>query len=96
VWLERLRAEGVPCSPIQPLAVLFDDPQLQANGLVAEVEHPHIGPLKTYGLATKFSVTPASIRLPPPGLGEHTEGILQELGYGAEDITALRQQGVLG
>lgn len=95
-WLERLRAAGVPCSPIQPLAALFDDPQLQANDLVAEVEHPHIGTLKTYGLATKFSATPASIRLPAPELGEHTDCILKELGYSAEDITALRQQGALG
>jgi crotonobetainyl-CoA:carnitine CoA-transferase CaiB-like acyl-CoA transferase len=95
VWLTRLRAAGVPCSPIQPLAALFDDPQMHANGLVAKVEHPRMGPLQTYGLATKFSATPASIRLPPPELGEHTDSILEELGYGAADIVALRQQGVL-
>jgi crotonobetainyl-CoA:carnitine CoA-transferase CaiB-like acyl-CoA transferase len=96
VWLDRLRAVGVPCSPVQPLEALFEDPQLQANGLVAEVEHPHIGRLKTYGLAAKFSATPASIRLPPPGLGEHTDRFLEELGYGAEDIATLRQEGALG
>ena len=96
VWLERLRAAGVPCSPIQPLEALFDDPQMHANGLVAEIEHPRMGTLKTYGLAAHFSATPASIRLPPPQLGEHTDGILAELGYAAEDIAALRAQGALG
>jgi crotonobetainyl-CoA:carnitine CoA-transferase CaiB-like acyl-CoA transferase len=77
VWLERLRAAGVPCSPIQPLAALFDDPQIQANGLVAEVEHPHIGTLQTYGLATKFSTLPALL---PTGLGEHTEHSQEQAG----------------
>jgi crotonobetainyl-CoA:carnitine CoA-transferase CaiB-like acyl-CoA transferase len=96
LWLERLRAEGVPCSPIQPLTALFDDPQIQANGLAAKVEHPRIGLIQTYGLATKFSATPASIRLPAPGLGEHTDSLLEALGYSAADIAALRQQGVLG
>lgn len=96
VWLERLRAAGVPCSPIQPLEALFEDPQIQANDLVAEVEHPRLGTLKTYGIAPKFSATPASIRRPPPDLGEHTDLFLEELGYSTEDIAALRQQGVLG
>ncbi len=96
VWLERLRAEGVPCSPIQPLDALFKDPQMQANDLVAEVEHPRLGKLKTYGIAAKFSATPASIRLPPPGLGEHTDRLLEGLGYSAEEIEILRQQGALG
>jgi formyl-CoA transferase/CoA:oxalate CoA-transferase len=96
VWLERLRAEGVPCSSIQPLEALFEDPQMQANHLVTEVDHPRLGTLKTYGIAAKFSATPAGIRLPPPGLGEHTGCLLEGLGYSAEDIAILRQQGALG
>ncbi|MCZ6872113.1 MAG: CoA transferase [bacterium] len=96
VWLERLRAAGVPCSPIQALDALFEDPQMKANDLVTEVEHPRLGTLKTYGIAAKFSSTPASIRLPPPDLGEHTGHLLEALGYSTEDIAILRQQGTLG
>ncbi len=96
VWLQRLRTAGVPCSPIQSLEALFTDPQMQANDLVAEVEHPRIGTLKTSGIAPKFSATPASIRMPPPDLGEHADVILEAAGYSTADITALRQQGALG
>jgi formyl-CoA transferase/CoA:oxalate CoA-transferase len=94
-WLARLEAEGVPCGPIQPLEALFDDPQLRANDLVAEVIHPQIGRLKTYGIGPKFSATPASIRMPPPTLGQHTDELLGELGYSPEDIAALRQQRII-
>ena len=95
VWLARLEAEGVPCGPIQPLAALFDDPQVQANDFVAQIDHPRLGKLTTYGLSAKFSATPASIRLPPPELGQHADAVLGELGYSPDDIAALRQQGVL-
>ncbi len=96
VWLERLEAEGVPCSPVQPLNALFDNAQMQANDLVKEVDHPRIGKLKTYGIGPKFSETPLDIRTPPPDLGEHNDMILSELGYRADEITALREQGALG
>lgn len=95
-WLERLEAEGVPCSPVQPLNALFDNAQMQANGLVDEIEHPRIGKLKTYGIGPKFSATPLAIRMPPPALGEHNDFILTGLGYSEDDIAALRQQGTLG
>lgn len=92
-WLTRLEAAGVPCGPIQTLEELFDDPQLRANDLVAELQHAQLGTLKTYGVGPKFSVTPASVRQPPPSLGQHTEMILHDLGYSAEDIAALRHRG---
>jgi crotonobetainyl-CoA:carnitine CoA-transferase CaiB-like acyl-CoA transferase len=96
VWLDRLEAEGVPCSPVQPLNALFDNVQMQANGLVEEIEHPRIGKLKTYGIGPKFSATPLDIRMPPPDLGEHNNMILRGLGYSAEEVDALREQGALG
>lgn len=95
IWLARLQAEGVPCSPIQRLDALFNDPQIVANHLVADIEHPQIGTFKAYGIGPKFSETPASIRMPPPGLGQHTEMILTELGYNAETIAALQARGVI-
>jgi crotonobetainyl-CoA:carnitine CoA-transferase CaiB-like acyl-CoA transferase len=94
-WLVRLDAEGVPCGPIQPLEALFDDPQLRANDLVAEIHHPQIGSLKTYGIGPKFSATPAGIRMPPPTLGQHTDVLLSELGYSPEEIAVLRQQSIV-
>ena len=67
-----------------------------ANDLVAEMDHPDIGPLKAYGVGPKFSATPASVRTPPPALGEHAEVVLTELGYRPSDIATLREQGALG
>ncbi len=96
VWLEKLEAEGVPCSPVQPLDALFDNAQMQANGLVEDVEHARIGKLKTYGIGPKFSETPLAIRMPPPDLGEHNDVIVSGLGYSADEIAALREQGALG
>lgn len=96
VWIERLAQTGVPCSPVQPLSALMDDPQMLANDLVTEIDHPEIGTLKAYGVGPKFSATPASVRTPPPMLGEHATAVLTELGYSPSDISTLRAQGALG
>jgi crotonobetainyl-CoA:carnitine CoA-transferase CaiB-like acyl-CoA transferase len=64
--------------------------------MVETVAHPAIGDLKLTGMPYKFSGTPASVRRPPPLLGEHTEEILRdELGLDAAAITALRGDGVI-
>ena len=94
-WLTRLEAAGVPSGPIQSLPALFDDPQVRANDFVAEIDHPEIGRLKTYGIGPKFSATPASIRRSPPSLGQDTAMLLSELDYSPDDIMALQQQGVI-
>ncbi len=81
---------------MQPLNALFDNAQMQANGLVEEVEHARIGKLKTYGIGPKFAEMPLDIRMPPPDLGEHTDFILSGLGYSEDEVVALREQGALG
>ena len=95
-WLARLKAAGVPCGRINSVAEALADPQTEARQMIETVEHPAIGDLKLVGMPYKFSGTPASVRRPPPILGEHTEEILRdELGVDAAAIAALRAQKVI-
>jgi CoA:oxalate CoA-transferase len=55
---------------------VLHDPQTAARDMIAEMEHPAVGIIKVPGIPIKFSDTPGTIRLPPPGLGEHQEDIL--------------------
>jgi crotonobetainyl-CoA:carnitine CoA-transferase CaiB-like acyl-CoA transferase len=95
-WLAKLKAAGVPCGRINSVAEALADPQTQAREMIATVEHPTVGDLKLVGPPYKFSGTPASVRRPPPTLGEHTGEILrQELGLDTAAIAALRRDGVI-
>jgi crotonobetainyl-CoA:carnitine CoA-transferase CaiB-like acyl-CoA transferase len=93
-WLERLTAEGVPCAPVLTRTRMIQHPQVVANGIVVETDHPGAGRLRQARPAARFSGTPTTIRRGGPTLGEHTDEILAELGYSDTDITALRTEGV--
>ena len=96
-WIERLAAAGVPCGSVRDLHEVFTDAQLSARDMITQLTHPTIGPLRLLGVPIKLSGTPASIRTPPPTLGQHTELVLtKDLGLGASDIQALRASGVVG
>jgi succinate---hydroxymethylglutarate CoA-transferase len=95
-WIARLRAVGVPCGRINSVAEALADEQTQARQMIETVAHPTIGDLNLTGMPYKFSGTPASVRRPPPLLGEHTDEILrEELGLDAAAIAALRRDGVI-
>jgi len=95
-WLGKLKTAGIPCGRINSVAQALDDSHTQARRMVETVEHPAIGPLRMLGIPFKFSLTPASVRRPPPGLGEHTDEILrQELGMDAGEIARLRGEKVI-
>jgi crotonobetainyl-CoA:carnitine CoA-transferase CaiB-like acyl-CoA transferase len=83
-WLERLTAEAVPCAPVLTRGRMIHHPQVEANGIVLESDHPQAGRLRQARPAARFSATPAKIRRGGPALGEHTEEVLAEIGYQEE------------
>jgi len=85
----------VPCGPINSLDDVFADPQVVHRGMRQQVDHPTAGPLSLAGTPFKLSVTPGSVRIGPPLLGQHTDEVLGELGLSASDIEALRERGAI-
>jgi crotonobetainyl-CoA:carnitine CoA-transferase CaiB-like acyl-CoA transferase len=95
-WLAELEKVGIPCGSINTIPEVFDTPQAQVRNLALEVEHSTASWIKVPGFPYKLSQTPAEVHLPPPLLGEHTEKVLKELlGYSAEDVSHLRERGVI-
>jgi crotonobetainyl-CoA:carnitine CoA-transferase CaiB-like acyl-CoA transferase len=88
-WLERLTREGVPCAPVLTRTAMLTNPQVVANGIIVETEHPDAGRLRQARPAARFSGTPATIRHGGPALGEQTAEVLAELGYSSADIEAM-------
>ncbi|KHL01502.1 formyl-CoA transferase [Sinomonas humi] len=94
-WVARLDAAGVPVGPIQTVDQALADPQVLARGMVAEVEHPEAGTLKVVNCPVRLTRTPASVRMPPPLLGQHSDEILTGAGLSATDIGRLHAQGAV-
>ena len=95
VWLERLDAADVPCSPVNFPEEIFGDAHVRANALLLELEHPVVGPLLMPACPIRMSETPAGSPLPPPALGADGPAVLRELGYDDAAIARLLDEGVL-
>lgn len=95
-WFKSLTEAAVPCAPVQTVDQVFQAPQVLHRDMLLEVEHPTAGTVRMAGIPVKFSVTPASVRLPPPLLGEHSGEILKSwLGMNAESIDELKREKVI-
>jgi len=92
--LQRLIDADVLAAPVNDLADVVRDPQVQHNEMIVTTEHATLGPLDVTGVPIKLGRTPGSVRRSPPTLGQHTAEVLLDLGYTAEEIAALRAEGV--
>jgi len=94
-WLAALEAAKVPCGPINDLAEVFADPQVQARGMQVQVPHPLAEELSLVASPMKLSRTPPTTRHPPPMLGQHTDEVLAQFGLTAGEREHLRGLGVI-
>ncbi|KAF7365427.1 CAIB/BAIF family enzyme [Mycena venus] len=94
-WLARLTGLGVPFGPINNIQQTFAHPQAVARGVTVEVEHPRAGKIKLVAPAVSYNGEKMKVRRPPPWLSEHTNEVMEELGYSAERIAELRGKGVI-
>ncbi|NQW17588.1 MAG: CoA transferase [Chloroflexi bacterium] len=95
-WIDVLAAAGVPAGPIYNMEEAWSDPQVIARGMDVVLEHPISGETHNIGNPVKMSGTPAQMKSAAPILGQHTDEILEFAGYSADEIKALREQGVAG
>jgi crotonobetainyl-CoA:carnitine CoA-transferase CaiB-like acyl-CoA transferase len=94
-WVETLNAKGVPCGEILGLKAALAQPQIAHRGTIGTVGAEGIGELKLFNLPALFEKTPGRVETPPPRLGDHTGAVLGELGYTKDEITQLKQEGVV-
>ena len=96
-WVDIFTAAGVPAGPVLSVEEALRHPQVAERGMVGTFQNPPgVGKeIKVARPGVKIDGAPLTTESPPPQLGEHTDTILNELGYSAEDINQLKQQGAV-
>jgi CoA:oxalate CoA-transferase len=95
-WIEILEREQIPCSPINNMKQICEDPIIRHRNMLVTVDQPDVGPIRIAGSPIRLSETPGRVESPAPLLGEHSEEILRTvLGYDRARIEALKVEGVI-
>jgi crotonobetainyl-CoA:carnitine CoA-transferase CaiB-like acyl-CoA transferase len=94
-WLKLMKDENICVGPVNSIEEVLADSHILHRKMVLEVEHPVEGKIPQIGFPIKLSETPGDIRTPAPTFGQHTDQILNELGYQAKEIEGLKGSGVI-
>ena len=94
-WVSILNETGVPCGPIYTIDQTFADPQVQHLAITESVHSELLGDMNFVGQPIKMTRTPSSLKAPSPGSGEHTDEILEELGFDAGQIADFHNRNVI-
>ena len=95
-WMAVLEAAEVPFGPVNTVGEALDDPQVRHNRALIDFDHPTAGTVRTLAVPLLVGGERPAARRPPPLLGQHSEEILADLGYGTEEIAELRRREVIG
>lgn len=93
-WVGALNKKGIPSGEILSLEEALNAPQVVHRETIKTVFAPDIGELKLFNLTARFEKTPASVNSPPPKLSEHTNELLEEIGYSKEEIKEFKEKGI--
>ncbi len=92
--MDILNQYDIPCGPILSMKEIAEDASLRQTGTIVEIDHPTRGKYLTVGNPIKMSDSPTVVTRSPL-LGEHTEEVLAQLGYGKDYIATLREEKVI-
>jgi crotonobetainyl-CoA:carnitine CoA-transferase CaiB-like acyl-CoA transferase len=90
-WMELMEPEGLFAAPVKSFAEAFTDDQVAQQGMIATIDSP-VGELKLPAPPYRLSRTPAAVRTAPPRHGEHTDEVLESVGFSRDEIERLREK----
>ena len=94
-WIRLMNEKGIPCGPIYSIDQVFDDPQVQHVGMEHPVDHPELGKFNVLGQALNMSRNQPRTGMATPLRGQHTDEVLAEFGFGADEIAGLREREII-
>ena len=95
-WMLRLEERGVLCARVNSFEEAARDPQIIHNKMIVSMQDPIVGELRLLGNPIRLQGTPPKLDKFPPSLGQHSLEVAGELGYSAEEISHMVEQGVFG
>jgi len=94
-WAEKLAAHDVPAAVVHSIPEAIAEPEVKHLGMLHQLNHPRYGRKTAMRRASRIDGERESSPLPPPALGEHTDAVLRDFGFAAEEIEVLRAAGAI-